>query len=43
MVDELAEKGSEEERQKMSEAFVHAMQLEWMFWDAAWREEKWPF
>lgn len=26
----------------MQSAFSRAMQLEWMFWDSAWRLERWP-
>ncbi len=31
-----------QERQQMSNAFMRASQYEWMFWDSAWRLEKWP-
>ncbi len=26
----------------MHEAYKRACQLEWMFWDSAWREADWP-
>ncbi len=39
--DELAENSSEEIRQKMTEAFVMATRMEWMFWDSAYNLEKW--
>jgi len=29
-------------RAQMLKAFVRASQLEWMFWDSAWRREAWP-
>ena len=29
-------------RAQMLRAFVRASQLEWMFWDSAWRREAWP-
>ncbi|MBT5435389.1 MAG: thiaminase II [Alphaproteobacteria bacterium] len=40
--DRLAEAASPIVREQMHEAFHRAMQLEWMFWDAAWRQETWP-
>lgn len=42
IVDRLASAGSPEDRARMESAFVRASQYEWMFWDAAWREETWP-
>ena len=39
--DELAENASEEIRDKMTEAFVMATKMEWMFWDSAYNLEKW--
>jgi thiaminase/transcriptional activator TenA len=33
---------SEAERQRMRENFRRASQLEWMFWDSAYRLEAWP-
>ena len=29
------------QQQKMTEAFVTGCKLEWLFWDSAWRMEKW--
>ena len=28
--------------ERMHEAFATASRYEWMFWDAAWRQETWP-
>lgn len=42
IVDRLASAGSPADRARMESAFVRASQYEWMFWDAAWREETWP-
>jgi thiaminase (transcriptional activator TenA) len=33
---------SDEERARMERAFLKCCQYEWMFWDAAWRQERWP-
>jgi len=41
-VDRVAALASEETRHAMHEAYTHAAQLEWMFWDAAYRLETWP-
>ncbi|MFT2011152.1 thiaminase II [Pontibacter sp. 13R65] len=30
------------QQQAMTEAYATASKLEWMFWDSAWRLEKWP-
>lgn len=40
--DEVAESCTHPQRLAMTEAFVTASRLEWMFWDSAWRLEKWP-
>jgi thiaminase/transcriptional activator TenA len=29
-------------REEMTQAFLKTAQLEWMFWDSAYRKEKWP-
>lgn len=42
IVDRLADLGSPDDRARMEAAFVRAAQYEWMFWDAAWRQETWP-
>jgi thiaminase len=31
-----------DEQARMQRAFQKCCQYEWMFWDAAWREEAWP-
>ncbi|WP_374164633.1 thiaminase II [Arcticibacter sp. MXS-1] len=41
--DAVAEKCSPAQRESMTEAFVTACRLEWLFWDSAWRQEKWEF
>jgi thiaminase (transcriptional activator TenA) len=41
ITDALAEKASPEAQEKMLEAFEMASKLEWMFWDSAYRMEKW--
>jgi len=41
ITDSLAEKASPEAQEKMLEAFEMASKLEWMFWDSAYRMEKW--
>src|SRR5439155_25213708 len=40
--DEAAERASEALRERMHIAFTRATQLEWIFWDAAYRLESWP-
>lgn len=40
--DELAEATTPEIRRQMTEAFVTATRMEWMFWDSAYRLESWP-
>lgn len=40
--DALAERASPRERERMGAGFTRAMQLEWLFWDAAYRREGWP-
>lgn len=40
--DRVAAKASPETLAQMHEAFTRATQLEWMFWDSAWRLERWP-
>lgn len=41
-LDELAEKASEEEKAKMKEHFMLSCQLEYMFFDMAYKIEQWP-
>jgi thiaminase/transcriptional activator TenA len=40
--DEIAAATTPVMRERMHEAFRRAAQLEWMFWDSAWRREAWP-
>jgi thiaminase (transcriptional activator TenA) len=40
--DEAAETASPSARSAMHAAFTRAAQLEWMFWDSAYRQETWP-
>lgn len=39
--DEIAEACTEEQRQAMTQAYVMCSRFEWMFWDSAYRMEKW--
>ena len=40
--DALARSASVREGEAMQAAFTRAMQLEWMFWDSAYRQADWP-
>jgi thiaminase/transcriptional activator TenA len=40
--DKVALTCSATQQQAMTDAFVTACRLEWLFWDSAWRLEKWP-
>jgi thiaminase/transcriptional activator TenA len=40
--DEAAEGASSQLRERMHRAFRRAIQLEWLFWDSAYRLETWP-
>ncbi|GAB3528614.1 thiaminase II [Pontibacter brevis] len=40
--DEVAQNCTPAQQQAMTDAFVTACRLEWMFWDSAWRMEEWP-
>ncbi|MGH7321048.1 MAG: thiaminase II [Candidatus Rokuibacteriota bacterium] len=42
LVDRLAEGISEASRQRMQEAFLTSSRYEYLFWDMAWRQERWP-
>jgi thiaminase/transcriptional activator TenA len=42
LTDRLGEEMDEAERQRVSTCFVTAASYEWMFWDMAYRREKWP-
>jgi len=39
--DELAEAAGAEICRKMTDMFVRCTKMEWLFWDSAWRLEKW--
>ena len=41
-VDEWAKGAGKDEKTRMEEAFVISSRYEWMFWEMAWTEEKWP-
>ncbi len=41
-VDLWAHSAGKDERRRMEEAFVLSSRYEWMFWEMAWNEEKWP-
>ena len=41
-LDNLAEKASVEERQRMKEHFIKSCELEYLFWDMAYKQEQWP-
>ena len=40
--DEVASDASLKLRERMHAAFTRATQLEWIFWDSAYRLERWP-
>jgi thiaminase/transcriptional activator TenA len=40
--DAIGGRQSEATRERMQAAFTRATQLEWMFWDSAYRQEAWP-
>lgn len=42
IVDDLAATASEQTRAAMHAAYRRASQYEWMFWDSAYRQERWP-
>lgn len=41
IADELADNCTPEQREAMTEAYVMCSKMEWLFWDSAWRLEKW--
>ncbi len=41
-VDEWAKHAGRDERRRMEDSFVISSRYEWMFWEMAWNEEKWP-
>jgi thiaminase/transcriptional activator TenA len=40
--DEAAASCTEDRRQALTEAYALCTNMEWMFWDSAWRLEAWP-
>ncbi len=42
LVDREAKSAGKAEKERMIEAFLISSRYEWMFWDMAWREERWP-
>ncbi|MFJ6212018.1 thiaminase II [Streptomyces sp. NPDC092296] len=42
LTDRIGEELSEAERRRATEHFTTTTRYEWMFWDAAWRGERWP-
>ena len=40
--DRLAAQADPGTVERMHQAFATASRYEWMFWDAAWRQETWP-
>ena len=41
-MDLWAKTAGEEEKRRMEDSFVISSRYEWMFWEMAWNEEKWP-
>ena len=41
-VDQWAKSAGHEERRRMEASFLLSSRYEWMFWDMAWNEERWP-
>ena len=42
VVDTEATRAGRDEKARMMRAFLTSSRYEWMFWDMAWREERWP-
>jgi thiaminase/transcriptional activator TenA len=42
IVDRVGAAASAAERERIEAIFARGCRLEWMFWDAAWRQEAWP-
>lgn len=42
LADRVGAAAGEPERERMAAIFVEGARLEWLFWDAAWRDERWP-
>lgn len=41
-VDQWARTAGKEENRRMEDSFVISSRYEWMFWEMAWNEERWP-
>ena len=41
LTDKAAEKATSEQIEAMKKAYEYSARLEWMFWDSAWKLEKW--
>lgn len=41
-VDKVAERADADTLAKMHQAYTRGAQLEWLFWDSAYKQEKWP-
>ena len=41
-VDQWAKTAGTDEKKRMEDAFIISSRYEWMFWEMAWNEEKWP-
>jgi thiaminase/transcriptional activator TenA len=42
LMDEVAEESTEADRERYRDLFLTSSRYEYMFWDAAWRQEEWP-
>ncbi|WP_447599054.1 thiaminase II [Nitrospira sp. Nam80] len=41
-VDRWARRAGQDEKRRMEQSFLISSRYEWMFWEMAWTEEKWP-
>ena len=41
LADRVGDRAGAPEQERMAEIFVEGARLEWLFWDAAWRDERW--
>jgi thiaminase/transcriptional activator TenA len=41
-VDQWAKTAGHDERRRMEASFIFSSRYEWMFWEMAWNEERWP-
>jgi thiaminase/transcriptional activator TenA len=42
LMDDLAADATASDRERYRDLFVTSSRYEYMFWDAAWRQEEWP-